>query len=105
MRSELVKPKDNKRSPKWAGVRRDFLKGKGCAVCGSTAKLEAHHKMPFHLDESKELDPANLIALCESEKYLNCHLFVGHLANFKSYNPDVEKDAKLWADKLKNRPK
>jgi 5-methylcytosine-specific restriction protein A len=56
--------------------------------------------MPFHLDQALELDPSNLIALCEGSKEVNCHLFVGHLGNYKGFNPDVESDAKLWASKL-----
>lgn len=93
-----------KRSSKWRAVRKRFLAGKGCAVCGGRTKLEAHHKMPFHLDPSLELDPANLIALCEGSRQINCHLFVGHLGSFKSYNPSVHSDAVAWRIKVAERP-
>ncbi len=94
------KPLEHKRSSKWPEVRKVFLMGKTCAVCGGKKKLEAHHKKPFHLHPDKELDPANLIALCEGNKEVNCHLFVGHLGNFRGFNPEVEKDAGEWKEKL-----
>lgn len=85
-------PKTNgkQRSTQWPKVRRAFLKlNPACAVCGGKKKLEAHHVMPFHLDQDKELDPTNLIALCEGNKDVNCHLVFGHVFNFKNFNPDV----------------
>ncbi len=97
-------PSDVARSPKWPALRKEFLKGKRCAVCNGTDNLEAHHKMPFHLDREKELDPKNLIALCEAKKDgVNCHLLFGHLGNFKSYNPAVTHDAEEWKLKIESR--
>lgn len=100
-------PLSSKRSSHWASVRKAHLeKNPVCAVCGGREHLEVHHKLPFHLDPSLELDPNNLITLCEAKKDgVNCHLFVGHLGNFKSYNKDVEADARNWNSKLKERPK
>ena len=92
--------KPGKRSSKWPALRKAFLKGKSCAVCSGTEKLEAHHIAPFHLHPALELDESNLIALCEGNKVINCHLFIGHLGNFKGYNPEVKKDAQEWAYKL-----
>ena len=61
-----------------------------CAVCSGTASLEVHHIVPFHIDATKELDPSNLITLCESKKNgVNCHLFFGHLGNYKRVNVQV----------------
>ena len=95
-------PSGSKRSSKWPKVRAEYLaKNPNCAVCGSLTKVEIHHKKPFHLDPSKELDPKNLIALCEAWKNgICCHLLVGHLGNYKKENKDVEKDAKIWKKKL-----
>jgi hypothetical protein len=74
-------------------------------VCGGSEKLEVHHKQPFHLQPEFELDPDNLITLCEANKGgVNCHLFVGHLGSFKSFNPNVMADAAAWLQKLKSRP-
>ena len=94
------------RSPHWPKVREEHLKlHPVCEVCGGSEKLEVHHRFPFHLDPALELDLKNLITLCESGRNgLNCHLSVGHLGNFKSYNKDVEQDAKTWNRKIKNRP-
>ena len=67
--------------------------------------LEVHHIKPFHLNPALELDPINLATLCESKKDgVNCHLWFGHLGNFKSFNVDVIADALFWFNKLKNRP-
>jgi 5-methylcytosine-specific restriction protein A len=96
-----------KRSNQWPTIRKHFLiKNPVCSVCGGKKKLEVHHKMPFHMDPSKELDPHNLITLCEEDTDgVNCHLLFGHLGNFKSLNSHVEVDSKVWAEKIAKRPK
>jgi 5-methylcytosine-specific restriction protein A len=96
------KPLEHLRSSHWPKVRAEYLEQHPtCEVCGATEKLNVHHILPFHLHPQLELDPDNLITLCEDEAYVNCHLFVGHLANFRGYNPDVVKDAAEWNAKLK----
>lgn len=94
------------RSHMWPSVRAAHLKIQPCcAVCGGTESLEVHHKLPFHLHPKFELDPLNLITLCESKRGgINCHLALGHLGDFRSYNKDVEKDADEWNFKIHNRP-
>jgi hypothetical protein len=93
-----------KRSDDWPKVRRRFLKmNPGCAVCGARKKITAHHIKPYHLFPELELEPTNLITLCESGA--NHHLFVGHLMSWKSYNIHVVQDAAGWLDVIKNRPK
>jgi 5-methylcytosine-specific restriction enzyme A len=94
------------RSSHWPTVRKRHLAANPCcAVCGGTEKLEVHHRQPFHLNPALELDPANLITLCEANKGgVNCHLFVGHLGSFKAFNPAVEADAAEWQQKMKTRP-
>jgi 5-methylcytosine-specific restriction protein A len=67
-----------------------------CAVCGSGKDVIAHHKKPVHLFPELELDPANLITLCEGRKACNCHLEFGHLGDWKLYNPSIEMDAPWW---------
>jgi 5-methylcytosine-specific restriction endonuclease McrA len=96
-----------KRSSKWQTVRKHYIeKNNVCAICGSTEVLEVHHKKPFHLDPTLELDPNNLITLCESKKNgVTCHLWFGHLGDYHSFNENIEEDAKLWKEKLENRPK
>jgi hypothetical protein len=99
-------PLTAKRSGSWPRVRAEHLKANPCCVvCGGTEKLQVHHKNPFHLDPSLELDPSNLITLCEAGKGgINCHLAWGHLGSFKAFNPTVEADAAIWRAKVKARP-
>ena len=89
------------RSPKWAEVRKQHIKSNPCcAACGSCNKPEVHHIVPVHVDPSKELDPSNLITLCD--KY--CHFVFGHLMNWKSWNSNITEDAKEYYSNIKNRP-
>lgn len=93
------------RSPKWRDVRDRFLIDNGsiCAVCGKIKNLNVHHIIPVHVDKSLELETSNLITLCEN-RTLNCHLWVGHIGNYSSYNIDVVSDAAKILEKIKNRP-
>lgn len=103
--SSLTKsPRLQKRSGRWPEIRKEFIKGKSCAVCSSKSKLEVHHIKPFHLFPHLELDLSNLIVLCESSKSLNCHLAIGHLKDYKHWNPFIEEDAKYLNDRLKCPP-
>ena len=82
-----------KRSSKWPTVeKRHKLAQPFCKMCGSDKDLQVHHIEPFHLDPSKELDPNNLITLCESIG-VECHFKHGHLKNWHSFNPDIVKEA------------
>lgn len=89
------------RSPKWSKVRKEHLnKFSVCAACGRNTKLEVHHKIPVHLNPDLELDPNNLITLCDDP----CHLVFGHLFNYKSYNKSVENDCSVYLSKVRGRP-
>jgi hypothetical protein len=86
-----------KRSDKWPEVERAFVAAHPiCAACTSTV-VQAHHVLPFHFAillgrPDLELDPRNLITLCEKEKGEEAndhHLLLGHLDDFQSYNKDV----------------
>lgn len=78
------------RSSGWPKVEKDFLsKNPTCAACGSTTRLNVHHKHPFHLHPELELDENNLITLCMDK---DCHLLIGHGDDFKAYNPNIEAD-------------
>lgn len=88
------------RSGKWSQVRHNFLKSHPeCACCGRTDKLEVHHIEPFNVAPEKELDYNNLITLCRT-----CHLLIGHLNSFQSWNREVKQDADYILNKIKNRP-
>ena len=97
---ESLKTLGATRSPQWNKVRYEFLQGKVCSVCGRKDNLIAHHKKPFHLFPGEELNPNNLIPLCERPTILNCHLTFGHYGNFKRFNPNIEEEAKEWRKKL-----
>lgn len=79
------------RSPAWTQVRTCYLaENPFCQACGGKEKLEVHHIIPFHEAPHLELEPTNLITLCESGKYgINCHLFVGHKGNYRDVNSSV----------------
>ena len=89
------------RSSQWPKVRKQHLSSQPCcAACGSCKKPEVHHIVPYHIDPSKELDPDNLITLCD--KY--CHFAIGHLMSYHSWNKNVLQDAAMYLEKIKNRP-
>ena len=88
------------RSPKWGGVRKEYLKKyPKCACCNSIKRLNVHHIRPFHLFPDLELVLENLISLCK-----NCHIVVGHLDNWASFNITVRTDAAYMNKKVRRRP-
>jgi hypothetical protein len=103
---EQGKEPAHKRSPHWAKVRKEHLKNNPtCALCGGSRKLEVHHVKPFHVHPELELDPENLLTLCEDKgDGVYCHLFFWHLGSYKSINVTVREDILIWKEKLKNRP-
>ncbi|MBA3916294.1 MAG: HNH endonuclease [Acidobacteriales bacterium] len=83
------------RSTRWPAVRRVYLAANPkCAGCGAAKSLSVHHVEPFHLKPELELEPSNLITLCEpwfgGQK---CHLRIGHNNNWRDVNPHVRVDA------------
>lgn len=88
------------RSSGWRSLRDQHLKeNPACVVCGSLRKVVPHHVVPFHVDPSRELDPTNLVTLCESPTF-NCHLFFGHLKRWDLHNPTVVQDAAVWRQRI-----
>ena len=89
------------RSSSWRKVRAEHIKqNPTCAACGRKEGLEVHHVIPYHIDNTKELDPDNLITLCG--KY--CHFVFGHLMYWKSWNENVREDAAKYLEKKTHRP-
>lgn len=94
---------DVKRSGSWTTLRKRHLETyPTCAVCGGKKFLEVHHIQDFHNHPELELDPKNLITLCE-HPYFNDHLRYGHLGDYKCINVDILKDTAIWRKKLANR--
>lgn len=88
------------RSSQWQALRKKHLeKEKLCCACASAKNLQVHHIDPVHRSPERELDPTNLVTLCQS-----CHLTFGHLMDYRSWNPDVIDDIKVYNNKIKNRP-
>lgn len=100
-------PIETSRSPHWPTIRKHHLQNNPtCAACGDKSKLEVHHIQPFHLHPELELEPSNLITLCESKSYgIICHLLIGHNGNYKNINPSVVQDSAIWLQKLSNTKK
>ncbi len=91
-----------RRSSEWPKVRKEYLNEHPiCECCGGTKKLEVHHKKPFHLFPELELERDNLMTLCTKR---GCHLAMGHLYSYRSYNPNIDEDVRIWNEKVKNRP-
>ena len=91
----IIKLATSERSPQWPALEKKMLaEHPFCAACGSSMKLQVHHKRPFHLHPELELDPTNLIVLCE-QYGVDCHINIGHGDSFAAYNPNVERDAQM----------
>lgn len=92
------------RSSKWAAVRAAHLKNfPTCAACGGRDDLNVHHVIPYHLAPALELEPDNLLTLCEGP-VVNDHLLWGHLRDWQSYNVNAVADAAWMLEKIRNRP-
>ena len=103
-RSEKLELAKYTRHPDWPKVRRQFLKQHPhCEVCHTTKGLTAHHILPIWIYPALELEPTNLITLCNSGA--NHHLTFGHLCNYKSHNEHVVRDAEAWRKRIDERPK
>jgi hypothetical protein len=95
-------PETTARSPLWPAVRRHHLHlHSTCAACGTRWFVAVHHVKPFHLFPELELDPTNLISLCEGPIKRH-HLKVGHTVDGHSSwslnNPNVVADAECMSD-------
>lgn len=116
---EHKKTAGKERSPLWPKYRKAWLeKNPSCAACGSTEDLQVHHCLPFHMQftgeqvraagvtlgrdfldselisgHELELNTGNFISLCEPSGPEGHHLSIGHIGNFKKFNPNVREDA------------
>ena len=87
----------HERSSQWQRVRKEhLLREPACVVCGHKGRgIQVHHIKPFHLHPHLELDPRNLITLCEV-RGRDHHLLLGHLNTWESYNEHIREDAKRF---------
>ena len=93
------------RSPEWPRVRAAHLRAHPtCAACGRTKGAQVHHVRPFHLAPALELDPANLMTLCEGRVFGRHHLEVGHSGSWQRTNTRARADAAAMLAAAKPRP-
>ena len=93
------------RSPHWPAVEQAFRKvHPQCVAClVPNTSVQIHHQFPFHYcialgRPDLELDPRNLITLCEGPDPTSPahHELIGHLADWASANLDVASDAYVF---------
>lgn len=92
------------RSSRWPRVRDQCIERDGgrCQICDEKRRryLRGHHKKPFHKFPELELDPDNVITLCEGPVF-NCHLLFGHWGDYRErWNPNIDEDVKTWQPRL-----
>lgn len=93
------------RTPGWTKESRDYKISVGnvSEISGKKGTifnpLQVHHCIPFHLAPEKELDWDNFICVTRWEHFIMCHL-----GNWKSWNINIKEDAKIWFNKISNRP-
>lgn len=88
--AEDQKTNGMRRSPRWRTFERRLIEAHPyCAVCGTDKDLVGHHIQPFHLFPALELDPSNILIVCESRGKRSCHFAFGHYWDWSKYNPDV----------------
>lgn len=117
--AHIARRHGHERSPQWASVATaHLLREPHCVACGYRGKhLQVHHIKPFHLHPHLELDPDNLITLCEARGREH-HLLLGHLDAWESFNEHVRADVRHfyrkkarqirsdvhWRKKMEQRP-
>jgi hypothetical protein len=94
----ILKLRDN--SARWKRLRAAHLKKEPCcAVCGRSKNVEVHHVVPVAVDETRQLDPHNLITLCVTP----CHFMFGHFFCYHCYNKNVRNMAAEFRKAMKEK--
>src|SRR5437660_1424339 len=117
--AHIARVHGHERSPEWSRVAKEHrLREPACVACGYKGKkLQVHHIKPFHLHPQLELDPRNLITLCEA-RGRDHHLLLGHLDAWDSYNEHIHDDVRhfyrktaaqiradlVWQKRMAHRP-
>ncbi len=87
------------RSSQWEALRKRFLKENPvCVVSGLKSDLQVHHVVPFHRDQSLELEWSNLRTVARPY-----HFLVGHLCDWSAANPDFDAHAAEWRERIARR--
>jgi hypothetical protein len=117
--ADIARQHGLERSPEWPRVEQEHrLREPRCVACGYKGRwVQVHHIKPFHIHPQLELDPDNLITLCQARGREH-HLLLGHLGEWGSYNERVRSDARhfyrktaahiradtSWQRKMQQRP-
>jgi hypothetical protein len=99
-------PRGASRSSGWRSFRNGWLSDHPrCEFCKGRRECVAHHLIPFWMAPEFELDPTNVVTLCERGKYGvgNCHLFFGHRGNWRNVNIFCLADVERWRRVVKLR--
>ncbi|WP_220197000.1 HNH endonuclease [Ktedonospora formicarum] len=98
--ARIAKKHGKERSGEWSRVQDEhLLREPACRACGYKGKkVQVHHIKPFHLHPELELDPSNLITLCQV-RGKHHHMLLGHLNLWASYNAEIEHDVKHFYGK------
>jgi 5-methylcytosine-specific restriction endonuclease McrA len=56
-----------------------------CAYCGRSKSVHVHHRIPVKDRPDYAAYPWNLLTLCAKR----CHLTIGHMGNWKTYNKNA----------------
>jgi len=90
----------SERSGKWRAVRNSYIEAHpNCERCGKPA-TDVHHVIPFAVG-GPELDPDNLMALCDE-----CHATEAHMdRHYDSWNPLIREEAALHRAMVAARPR
>lgn len=99
------------RSPHWHTVEKEHrMIEPTCAICGGSDRIQVHHTSPpfeycFAIGRlDLELDERNLFSICEGDVN-DHHILVGHLDDFKSWNPDFHTNHHRWKGMSKEQIK
>ncbi len=101
---EFARTQGRPRSGQWRAFQAKLIEGHPfCAACGRNHGLIAHHILPFWKYPKLELVESNILILGE-DGTINCHLWIGHLGSFFSWNVNAVNDAVKLSQKIKGRP-
>ena len=63
----------------------------GCEYCGRSSAVHVHHIRPVSVRPDLAAERFNLMTLCAKR----CHITIGHMGNWKTYNGEAEAVCKV----------
>jgi len=98
--SDIIRGKPARcRHKDWSRESKLFMKSfRFCVCCGNKTQV-VHHVFPVHAYPDLEMEKSHWRAVCH-----RCHLLVGHLNLFASWNVKFDEDASLIRSRILTRP-